>query len=461
MISSLRDTIVAMATPPGESAIGIVRLSGNKTLKIIKECFRPSGTRALSSLKTGFQYRGWIVDKKGKIDDVMIVMRKKPRSYTGEDTVEVYGHGGNLVLGRILALLRKKGARIAEPGEFTRRAFLNGKMSLSQAEAVAWLIQSSSEKEASLALRQMDGDLEERIASVKGGLIHILSTLEATIDFEDFENGIYSDKRLIEMIKACLRKIRSLVSEAENGLAIRRGPKVVIAGKPNVGKSSIFNRLAGKPRAIVSPYPGTTRDTIEETIKIGEIPVTIIDTAGVRKTKRTVEAEGVRRAKEKIHESDLVLAVLDRGVDLDADDIGLLKEIGDKKAIIVINKSDLPSRMKRGRWDSLIKGRKSIAVSARDNAGIFELEEEIGEAIRSELDLGHGTGIWVSARREDMLKGAEALLERSVQGIGKKYSPEFIAMDLKNALDLVLDVRGERYSDEILDEIFSRFCVGK
>lgn len=461
MRSSPRDTIVAIATPPGESAIGIIRLSGSRSLMIMKGCFRPSSGKPFSSLKSGFQYRGWIVDKKRKIDDVMIVARGSPRSYTGEDMVEIYGHGGNVVLGRILSLCREHGARIAEPGEFTKRAFLNGKIGLSEAEAVSWLIQSRSDKEASLAITQLGGGLEERLAEVKEDLIHILSTLEAQIDFEDIELEISSNKRLIRGLEACVKRIQKIVSDSEHGSTIRRGPKVVIAGKPNVGKSSIFNRLAGKQRAIVSPYPGTTRDTIEETIMLGGMLVSLVDTAGLRKTRRMIEADGVRRAKEKIREADLVLAVLDRGVSLDNDDIGLLREIEGRRAIIVINKSDLPGKVKKDGSMKLLRSRKKIAISARDNAGIAELEKEIEDAIRSEMDRGDGTGVWISAQRTSMMREAVSLLKMAIAGMRKRSSHEFISGDLKKALDLILEARGETYNDEILDEIFSRFCVGK
>jgi len=427
----------------------------------MKKCFCAASGKEFSSLKTGFQYRGWIVDKGGRIDDVMVVLRRLPHSYTGEDMVEISGHGGNVVLGRILSTCRKNGARLAEAGEFTKRAFLNGKISLSEAEAVSWLIQARSEKEASLAITQLGGGLKERLAEVKDDLIHILSTLEAQIDFEEIELGRHSNKRLISRLNICIGRIQKIVSDSENGLAMRRGPKVVIAGKPNVGKSSIFNRLAGKERVIVSPYPGTTRDTIEETIMLGDMPVSLVDTAGLRKTRRMVEADGVKRAKEKIREADLVLAVLDRGVSLDDDDIGLLREIEGRRAIVVINKRDLPSKMKKSGSIKMFGGRKRIMVSARDNAGISDLENEIVKAMSSVLDWGGGSGVWISEKRASMMSEAASRLKTAAEGIGRRYSPEFVSGDLRKALDLVLEVRGEKYRDEILDEIFARFCVGK
>ena len=461
MFHSPRDTIVAIATPPGESAIGMLRLSGERSHPILGACFHPSPPRPINSLQSGYQYRGWIIDRGKRIDDVLVVLRRGPRSYTGEDMAEICAHGSRHLLARILRIIEKRGARMADPGEFTRRAFLKGKISLSEAEAVAWLIQSRSDEESALALRQLSGEMEKRLSSIKADIIHILSTLEHSLDFDDREGDETRKLGMMDRVNSCIAKIRRLISESKKGMTIRSGPKVVIAGKPNVGKSSLFNRLAGRERAIVSPYPGTTRDTLEETVSLGGIAVSIIDTAGVRETKEGVEAEGVRRAREKIRDADLVLAVLDRGTDLDSDDRGLLKEIEGKKAIVVINKMDLVGKRSGKGWAGMKKSWKKIFVSARDNLGISELEKEVTKSIRSDLSCGDGSAFAISSRRASRLEEAAVLMETARGSYRRRYPPEFIAGDIRKALDLVLEVRGERYSDEILDDIFSRFCVGK
>ncbi|MDP8214934.1 MAG: tRNA uridine-5-carboxymethylaminomethyl(34) synthesis GTPase MnmE [Candidatus Euphemobacter frigidus] len=454
------ETITAVATPDGEGAIGVIRISGPRAFAILKAIFHPR-KKADGEMSPFHLYRGWIKNGAEEIDDAMVAVMKKPRSYTGEDMVEIYSHGGRAVSAALLNAVIARGARPAEPGEFTRRAFLNGKMDLTRAESVAWLISARSEAELKCAVGQLKGDLRERLLEIKRELVRALSLVEVTLDFDEYENILLPSEEIKEIAERALAGLKKLHRQARAGSCLRDGIRVVIVGKPNVGKSSLLNTFLSQKRAIVSHQPGTTRDTIEEVIRLDGIPLRLIDTAGIRPPRGEIEREGVNRAKEKVRVSDLVLLVLDSGTRISKDDLEILRLAREKRALLVINKSDLPERVDLDRIRHELHRRKVIKISAARNWGIERLREEIIALIREDFMGGESAGVMISHRRKEALGAASRSIEHALLSLDQKLSGEFIALDLNRALGEVRRVLGEEYGDEVLDEIFSRFCVGK
>lgn len=460
MKTSEPETIVAPATPEGEGAIGMIRISGARSLPIISSLFYSS--KKLSGPLEPFRlYPGWLEDGGQRIDQVMVVVMARPKSYTGEDMAEIHCHGGRAVILAILDSLLRQGARLAEPGEFTRRAFLNGKMDLTRAESVAWLISARSEEERLQAVEQIGGVLEGRLQALRKRLVEILARIEVTLDFEEFEGETLPYAEVERELQEIGRELEHLQSEARAGEYLRDGLKVVIVGKPNVGKSSLLNTFLSRKRAIVSRHPGTTRDTIEEVIVLDGIPLRLIDTAGIRRPRGEVEEAGVALAREKLAAADLVLLVLDSGTKITESDREIVRLAREKRTLIVLNKTDLPAKAELGKLGDGLEQRKVVRISAVQNWGMDCLREEILSLVRKEFLAGGRGGVMISRRRRDALKEAAIAIDQALSGCRERLSGELIASDLRNGLSRLKWILGEEFDEEILDEIFSKFCVGK
>jgi tRNA modification GTPase len=453
----VRDTIAAISTPVGEGGIGIVRVSGPGSLSIARSIFRAKSNGGLKSHR--FSYGEVVHPKTGDLlDEAMLVFMKCPNSYTREDVLEIQCHGGTLVVSRILSLVLSEGARLADPGEFTKRAFLNGRIDLVQAEAVMDVIASRTDASLSLAQHQREGLLSKRISVVKDGILYALAYVEALIDFPEEDINVAVERDVLGRVTPALAELDSLIAGFDEGKVLRDGVSVVIAGKPNVGKSSLLNTLLKEKRAIVTSVPGTTRDVIEEVVNINGIPVKLLDTAGIRDSEDQVEREGVRLSLDRIPRADLVLFVVDGSNSFTEEDESILKTIGSKSCIIVRNKSDLPASV------VLPDGTVSpcVSISTVTGEGIAELRGSIAAAFTHGVAIDGREFVAVSrARHRDALLKARGSLECFVANLHAGVNMELLPIDLRDALDAVGEVTGETTADDVLDRIFSSFCIGK
>ena len=462
MNKSASDTIVAIGTKPGEAAIGIIRLSGNKSIKLAEKIFRQKNRKKISQMKTFSMAYGYIVDKKEEmVDEVIITLMKKPKSYTKEDVVEINCHGGMAAADKILELCIKNGARIAEPGEFTKRAFLNGRIDLSQAEAVIDLIRSKTEQSLKVAANNIKGIVKDKIEELRKRILDVLVELEASIDFieEDLEITPYEvlEKNVIEIQKS----IDVLINDEKRGEIIKNGIKVAIVGKPNVGKSSLLNVLARKERSIVTHIPGTTRDAVEEILYIEGIPLIIADTAGIRKSRNIIEKIGVKKSFEYISKSELVILVMDGNTQIDGNDCEIVEELQGKNIIICLNKIDLKQITSKKEINKKFKINNIIEVSAKNNIGIGKLEKKIKTLVLGEEEFNIESKIIVNNRQKNILLDASGMLNHTIKAMKLKMSEEFPSSDLKLSYDLLGEITGQTTTNEILDRIFGKFCVGK
>lgn len=448
-------TIVAPATASGEGGIGIVRLSGSLALPSLLKFFRPS--TPFDQPRSHQLYHGQLYTADDVlVDEVLAVYMRGPKSYTGEDVVEVHCHGGQLIVRRILDLFLDAGLTLAQPGAFTLRAFLNGRIDLSRAEAVIDVIRSRSDAACQVALRQMDGVLSQTIYSFRDRLVEALALVEAHIDFPDEEIDPPTIDLISSSAAAVVGEIDTLLLSFDQGRILREGVSVLILGRPNVGKSSLLNALLGESRAIVTELPGTTRDTIEESLVIEGVPIRIVDTAGVREADDIVEAEGVRRAREKCQTADIVLLVIDGSQPLTDDDELALAACHDRRTLLVVNKSDcgqidLPERF---------TGRPTISISAKEKLGFDGLKRLLVDQFQVGGEVSESTLISDRRHREALLRSRSAL-KLFCSGVESGEQPEFLALELREALQALGEITGETTPDEILDQIFSRFCVGK
>jgi tRNA modification GTPase len=451
------DTIAAIATPLGEGGLAVVRLSGPQSLAISDASFRPIGKTSLlpSAAPTHTIHFGKIVQEDRIIDEVLLAVMRAPRTYTREDIVEITCHGGLLPAKLVLETVLQNGARLAMPGEFTRRAFLNGRIDLAQAEAVADLIHSRTELALAAANEQLAGKLSQRINSLRDDLMKTLAHIEAHIDFPDEDIAPDTREQLLGRLQAGLKFIDELLSTANEGQILRRGIRAAIIGRPNVGKSSLLNQLLGHDRAIVSRIPGTTRDTIEETANIRGLPVIFIDTAGLREASNEIEIEGIRRSRGALAEAELILHVLDAGEPLTSDDKSLLEEFGQKKRLIIANKTDLPPKLQ------LPPDVRALNICCLTGKGI----EAVKDAIKEKIWAGEiQAGMWqvmVNSRHQDALQRARAALDHTLAAMQKGLGLELAAMDLRIAVNAVGEIVGKTTTDNLLDAIFSQFCIGK
>lgn len=466
-------TIAAISTPAGPGGIGIIKISGNDALKIASSIFKKSGSNDdglrntengnIPSFESHKLLLGNIIDPdNGRVvDEVLLTYMKAPKSYTREDIVEINAHSGAVVLRSILELVLKGGARIAEPGEFTKRAFLNGRIDLVQAEAVADIIQSRTERSLEIATTQMDGHLGNRIKEIKNTLQGILVNLEAAIDFpEDIDNGFDSDLSITLIEKNVLYKIDELIEHYNAGSIIRDGLRIGIVGKPNVGKSSLMNCLLKKERAIVTSIPGTTRDVIEEIIDIGGIPVSISDTAGLHETDDPVEAIGVNKAWETIHNADMVLFMIDASMDVDKDDKNIFERISGKKIVLVVNKSDLVNEDFFPEIPDAWKEFPNIKISALYEQRIDGLKDLIEKVSFNQEDVIE-SGMIPNMRQKFALEKSQKAVHSAVEGLRNGLPVDLVSIDVKEAIDGLGEILGINAGPDILGEIFSRFCIGK
>jgi tRNA modification GTPase len=456
------ETIAAISTPFGESGIGIVRLSGPLAESICRQIFKPK--REHAGFNSHVFHYGEIVDPErgSAIDEVLLVVMKAPKSYTREDVAEIHCHGGYLIVQKILDLTRRQGARLAEPGEFTKRAFLNGRIDLTQAEAVVDLINAKTYASLEIANQQLKGVLYKEVMRLKGELVEKLALIEAHIDFPDEEIDPISQEEMKKDLDRMAALMRRWISSYEEGRIFRDGVSCAIIGKTNVGKSSLLNVLVNEERAIVTAIPGTTRDVIEEVLNIREIPVRLMDTAGLRKTVDCVEMEGVRRTREQVRRSDFILLVLDGSRELDREDLEIFDEVVGKKKVIVVNKKDLPGRISLDDIRSRFQSDGVILVSALKREGIEDLENAIYNfLIHGNVRRVSESVIVANLRHKIGLEEAERRLLASRTGLEDGISPEFVAFEIRSALEALGEIVGETTTEEVLDHIFQRFCIGK
>lgn len=454
------DTITAIATPSGEGGVGIIRLSGPDAERIAATVFvRSQGKNG--KLKSRRLYHGTIREPKTEkvLDEVLLTVMRKPQSYTGEDVVEVHCHGGVFVVRRVLALMLSQGARHAEPGEFTKRAFLNGRLDLAQAEAVLDLIVARTEKGADLALRQIKGELSSWVGDLREELLDILAQVEAAIDFPEEEIDLLDRPGLIAKVYAIREKITLISSTYEWSRLIREGAKVCICGRPNVGKSSLLNALLGEERVIVTPIPGTTRDVIEESINLDGLPVVLWDTAGIRDAADEVEQIGVNLSLQHIDKADAVIAVLDGSTSLTEEDIAFLRSLTTKKSVIVINKCDLEQRVDYAQLQRLIEGKNFIEVSAARGNGIPKFKRVLRKVIL-DTDVEPSFAI-TNLRHKTALVCGERALGEAALSLAQMRPSELVSVNLQQAKENLEEVIGSVGNEDVLERIFSKFCIGK
>ena len=460
--SHQEDTIAAISTPFGESGIGIVRVSGSYAESIARKLFKPK--RGQTHFISHHFHYGEIIDiKSGKaVDEVLIVLMKSPKTYTREDIVEIHCHGGYLVLQKILELVLREGARIAQPGEFTRRAFLNGRIDLTQAEAVIDLIKARTEASLEIANQQLKGWLHKSMDQLKARLVEHLALIEVHIDFPEEELEPIALGDLKSNLRSMVQQLEEWISSYEDGKIFREGISCAIAGKTNVGKSSLLNVLLREDRAIVTPIPGTTRDVIEEVLNIYGIPVRLMDTAGLRKSADSIEREGVRRAKERVAAADFVLLMVDGSRELDADDVEIFGETEGKKRVVAVNKSDLPLRISLEELGKLFEDEPVISISALKNEGIDDLKKTIyNSLLHRDVRTTPEHLVVANIRHKTALSHVRDDLSNALKGLDEGTSLEFIAFEFRAALQALGELVGETITEEVLDRIFEQFCIGK
>lgn len=469
---SYGDTIAAISTPVGEGGIGIVRLNGPRAIAIADSIFKSKDGKNFSGFKTHTVHYGHIIKRTAAggrgpgtspeiIDEVLLTVMKAPKTYTREDIVEINCHGGIQAMKAVLEASLKSGARMAEPGEFTKRAFLNGRLDLAQAEAVSDVIRAKTESSLNTALSQLDGELSRLVNGLADSMLEIVSEIEASIDFPEEEIAASSKKELLKKTEGVIVVLKRLVDSYKEGLILREGILAIICGKPNVGKSSLMNLLLKRDRVIVSPIPGTTRDTVEEMISLKGIPIRLVDTAGMGMPKDALEKEGMMRSKKTAKLADIALVMLDNSSELDRMDAEILKMTERKKRIIIINKSDLKRRMDMKKLKALAKDSSIIEISVEKRKNIDLLESSIAGLIwKGGFEQNEGAVVSSLRHKELLDKSLDHMLSVE-RGIARGLSPELIAVDLKEAAFNVGSITGRSVSDDILERIFERFCIGK
>jgi tRNA modification GTPase len=455
------DTIAAISTPLGVGGIGIVRLSGPQAREILGKVFRRR--RGKGPLLSHRFYLGEIIRPRDPavIDEVLASFMEKPHTYTREDVAEIQAHSGVLVLREILDAVLQSGARLAEPGEFTKRAFLNGRIDLTQAEAVIDLIQSKTRRSLEMANLQREGRLGMEIRRIREDLLNLMALLEAGIDFPEDEVPELSGDEVNRRLQNAREKLDTLLRTYDQGKIYREGISAVIIGRPNVGKSSLLNALLREDRAIVTPIPGTTRDVIEEVVNVRGIPLKIMDTAGLRHTHDQVEVEGVRRTRDRMALADLVIWVVDGSEPITAQDLDILPEVQPRRVVVAMNKNDLPRRLNPRDLGEHLPGAPLIPVSALDHSGIDRLEEAIRDLVLDGRQDSSAEILLSNLRHKQALERAREGLEQALEASRANLSAEFISVDLGRALQALGEIVGETTSEDILERIFSQFCIGK
>ena len=455
------DTIAAIATAPGEGGIGIIRISGEKSLQVAQSIFKSKSGKMIKDYNARTLIYGTVVDNEKVIDEVLVAYMKGPNSYTAEDVIEINCHGGFISVKKILELILSKGVRLAEAGEFTKRAFLNGRIDLSQAEAIIDVIKSKTDMAHEVAQSQLEGSLAKKIKDLRMNVTEVLAHLEVSIDFaeEDVEEITY--QTLEEKALELRNEIKKLYDTAESGKILRDGLKTVIVGKHNVGKSSLLNSILGENRAIVTDIAGTTRDVIEEFVNIKGIPLKIVDTAGIRETEDVVEKIGVEKSRESFSTADLVIMVLDASRKLSEEDMEILESLKNKKTIVLLNKMDLEPQIELEKIEEFVNSEDIIKISALKHQGIEELQDKI-EAMVYHGSVKNSSNLMITnSRHKDALFKAYESINDAISAIEQRMPYDFIEVDFKNIWDYLGYINGDTVREDLLDTIFANFCIGK
>lgn len=454
------DTIAAISTPPGEGAISIVRLSGDQAVTVAMKIFKGRDLQKVASHTINY---GHIIDPAdgSLVDEVMVSVMRAPKTFTREDVVEINTHGGIVATNKVLQLLLGYGARMAEPGEFTKRAFLNGRIDLTQAESVMDLIRAKTDKAMQVAVNQLDGNLHHLISNLRQEILDSLAQVEVNIDYPEYDTDQMTTQLLLEKARMVSKSIDSLLKTADSGEILQHGLATAIVGKPNVGKSSLLNRLLDEDKAIVTDVAGTTRDVVEQYVNIDGVPLKLIDTAGIRDTDDKVEKIGVERSKKALQVADLVILVLDSSRELEADDIELLEATADKKRIVIFNKTDLmpvitPNSVVQLNPDDVI-----LNTSAIKNDGIETIKQTISKIFNSGIEDNSSNVIITSARQAGLLRKAKNSLNDVISGIEAGMPIDLVQIDMTACWDTLGEITGESYQDELITQLFSQFCLGK
>lgn len=457
----LNDTIAAISTPLGEGGIAVIRVSGDEAVPLVERVFR-SKTK-LSDADTHTVHYGFIIEPASaeKVEEVLVTLMKAPRSFTMEDVVEVSCHGGIVSVKKVLDLLLQQGIRLAEPGEFTKRAFLNGRIDLTQAEAVIDLIRAKSDRAFKVALKQVEGNLSKQIKHLRYVLVELMAHVEVNIDYPEHDVEEMTNAFIKSKCDTVMLEIDRLLVTAEQGKILREGIETAIVGRPNVGKSSLLNELAQENRAIVTDIPGTTRDVIEEFVNVGGIPLKLLDTAGIRETTDIVEQIGVERSKTALAEADLILLVLNSNEELQLDEIALMKQLADKQTIVILNKIDLSRKLDIDQVLSYFPQERIVELSLIENKGIDHLEKAIA-AIFFEGKLDSSDLTYVSnIRHISLLKQAKRSLHDALEA-NEQYVPiDMIQIDIRAAWEQLGEIIGDSVGESLIDQIFTQFCLGK
>ena len=453
------DTIVAISTAVGNSGIGIIRISGEDSFEIIKKIFKTK--RKMVDIKPNAINYGYIADRDEIIDEVLVSFFKSPKSFTTENMCEINSHGGSIIMNKILELCIKNGARLAEPGEFTKRAFLNGRIDLSQAEAIIDVINAKTDKEAKASIKQLNGYLSKELKDIKASIMDVLVDIEASIDYPEYDVEEVTNNRVLNVIENVKEKLEKLRKTFDNGKLVKEGINVAIIGKPNAGKSSLLNAILKEDRAIVTEYEGTTRDTIEEFIQIDGIPVKIIDTAGIRETDNVVEKIGISKSKEAADNADFIIVIIDSSKELDEEDKEILEIVKEKKGIILLNKNDLKQKIKEGDLKDYSNNKEILSISALNKIGIDKIFEVISNMYKfNEIEIDDSLTITNNRHKEaitNMIENAN----KAIKTINDKMPIDIITINITNILTEIGKITGESVSEDIINEIFKKFCLGK
>ncbi len=454
-------TIVSISTAPGIGGIGIIRMSGENTFKILDKIFKQKSPKNINQIPGYTIKYGHIIDDEKIIDEVLVSYFKAPKSYTTEDMCEINSHGGTVVMRKIMDLCLKNGAEIAEPGEFTKRAFLGGRIDLSQAESIIDIINAKSDREAKEGIKQLEGFLSERINEIKNKLLEIMTNIEVSIDYPEYDTPEVTNNEILETIKSSKEKLVELKKSFDNGKMIKQGIKTVIIGKPNAGKSSLLNAILKEDRAIVTEIEGTTRDTIEEFVTINGIPLNLIDTAGIREAKDEVEMIGIEKSKKLAEDADLIIAIFDSSKDFSKEDLEILEIAKNKKTIIILNKIDLEQKITSENPKLEIFNKNIINMSTKNKIGLESLFEKITDMFNlDEINLDNDIVI-TNERHKNLISKAIDNLDKAESILKNGMPIDIIAISLKDTLSNLGAITGEEAGEEIINEIFKRFCLGK
>ncbi|GAA0771264.1 tRNA uridine-5-carboxymethylaminomethyl(34) synthesis GTPase MnmE [Clostridium subterminale] len=454
------DTIGAISTSIGEGGIAIVRISGDKAKDVVEKIFQAKNGRLIKDMKSYTMKYGYIIDENNNhIDEVIVSFMKGPRSFTAEDTIEINCHGGVVATNKVLEQVIKQGVRLAEPGEFTKRAFLNGRIDLSQAEAVIDMINAKTDLSMKSALMQSEGAISKEIQGLRGKLLSTIAHIEATVDYPEDDLEEVTAEMAIKDLEAIKKEIKEFIETAEEGKILREGLSTVIVGKPNVGKSSLLNALTRENRAIVTDIPGTTRDVIEEYINISGIPIKIIDTAGIRKTDDVVEKIGVERSRAKINDADLIILILDSSNDLSEEDKEIINHISNKKYMILLNKSDLNSKITQVNLEN-INCKNIYSISAKTGEGIDKVRSAIKDMF-FKGEISTNNIIITNTRHKEALLRAYECVESAINTLNHTFAIDLASIDVRNAWTFLGEITGDSLEENIIDKIFKDFCLGK